>query len=70
LTWAFAVCHPGREFGNREEFMFDRYITLPLPDGPLTVPVYTLPASAFADRGVWEALGDFELLDLPDPGLS
>lgn len=47
-----------------------RHITLPLPDGPLTVPVYTPPASAFSDLRVWEALGDFEPVDLPDPGLS
>ena len=47
-----------------------RHITLPLPDGPLTVAVYTLTASAFSDLRVWDAFGDFEPVDLPDLELS
>ncbi|HYB88393.1 MAG TPA: hypothetical protein VEC76_16160 [Streptosporangiaceae bacterium] len=46
------------------------HITLPLSDGPLTVPVISLPASAFSDLRTWEAIGNFGPVDLPEPGLS
>ena len=45
-------------------------IVMPTPDGPIDLPVISLPASAFSDLRVWERLGDFEPVDLPDPGLS
>jgi hypothetical protein len=48
----------------------DRYVALPLPDGPLTVPVISLPASAFADLRMWGQLGDFKPVDLLDSRLS
>lgn len=48
----------------------DRIIMMPTPDGPIELTVISLPTSAFADLRAFQALGDFEPVDLPDPGLS
>jgi hypothetical protein len=39
-------------------------------DGHLVLPIYTVPASAFADELIWNLMGDFERLDLYEPDLS
>ena len=48
----------------------DRIIIMPTPDGPIELMVTSLPSSAFADLRAFQALGDFEPVDLPDPELS
>jgi hypothetical protein len=55
-----------------EEFMaYDcKRIILPTPDGPIELTVYTVSGPADADLRAWNALGDFEPVELPDPELS
>ena len=48
----------------------DRYITLPTPDGPVTVPVYTVPGPDADGLPGREAPGGTETVDRLEPELS
>jgi hypothetical protein len=47
-----------------------KHVVIDTPAGPVELDVYTVPESAFADLRAFGALGDFEPVELPDPGLS